>query len=298
MRLLITGGTGFIGQALCPLLLQQGHQVVLWSRQLQPRLPQGVGEYVNQLQALESNSIDAVINLAGAGIADRRWSEARKKELVNSRVHTTRQLVQWMQGQEQPPGVLISASAVGYYGDQGSKEITEETLPVPGFTHDLCAAWEEAALAAEALGVRVCLVRTGVVLDQGGGSLKKMLPAFKLGLGGPLGSGRHWFPWIHREDMARIYLWLVENQEQRGAFNASAPWPATNAEFTRCLGKALKRPAVLPMPAPVLKILFGEMAELLLASDRMLPTRLQQAGFEFNYPKLEPALARIFGSKD
>ncbi|SFC29747.1 hypothetical protein SAMN05660443_2125 [Marinospirillum celere] len=294
MRVLVSGATGFIGQTLCRLLVEQGHEPWVWTRQLKPRLPEGTSHFVNQLSEIEKNSIDAVINLAGAGIADKRWSEARKKELISSRVNTTQQLVKWMTAQDKPPRVLISASAVGYYGEQGNREVTEETPPTSGFTHDLCAAWEKAALEAEQLGARVCLVRTGVVLDQGGGSLAKMLPAFKLGLGGPLGSGQHWFPWIHREDMARIYLWLLENPEQQGVFNASAPQPVTNAEFTRCLGKALKRPAFMPMPAPVLKLMFGEMAELLLVSDRMLPKRLQQAGFEFHYPRLEQALAKIF----
>lgn len=295
MRVLVTGGTGFIGQALCPLLLQQGHQVVLWTRQLKPKLPQGVKEYVNQLQELEKDSIEAVINLAGAGIADKRWSEERKKLLVNSRVETTQQLVKWMITQDSPPQVLVSASAVGYYGEQGDRIITEDTPPAPGFTHDLCAAWEAAALQAEQQGIRVCLVRTGVVLDQGGGSLAKMLPAFKLGLGGPLGSGQHWFPWIHREDMARIYLWLLENKQEQGVFNASAPHPVSNKEFTQALGKAIKRPAFMPMPAPVLKLMFGEMGELLLASDRMQPQRLEEAGFEFRYPQVDQALKKIFG---
>jgi len=294
MRVLVTGGTGFIGQALGPLLQQQGHQVVLWTRQLKPKLPAGVTEFVNQLQELEKNSIDAVINLAGAGIADKRWNQERKKLLVNSRVDTTRQLVKWMIAQDSPPKVLLSASAVGYYGEQGDKVITEDTPPKPGFTHDLCAAWEKAALEAESLGVRVCLLRTGVVLDQGGGSLAKMLPAFKLGLGGPLGSGQHWFPWIHREDMARIYLWLLENPQQQGVFNASAPHPVSNKDFTRGLGEALRRPAFMPMPEPLLKLLFGEMAELLLVSDRMKPQRLEEGGFVFRYPKLEQALQQIF----
>ncbi|WP_416886364.1 TIGR01777 family oxidoreductase [Marinospirillum sp.] len=294
MRVLISGGTGFIGQALCPLLAAAGHEVIIWTRQLKPRLPDGAQGFIHQLNELEAGSIEAVINLAGAGIADQRWSEARKKELVASRVNTTQQLVSWMEQSLQPPRVLLSASAVGYYGEQGDREITESSAPTPGFTHDLCAAWEAAALQAEKLGVRVCRVRTGVVLDQGGGSLKKMLPAFKLGLGGPLGQGKHWFPWIHREDMARIYLWLLENDTQQGAFNASAPQPVTNAEFTRSLGRALKRPAFLPMPEFMLKLMFGEMAELLLVSDRMLPARLQEAGFEFHYPELDAALAAIF----
>lgn len=294
MRILISGGTGFIGKALCPLLVSQGHQLILWTRQTKPVLPQGVTEFVNQLSELEPDSVHAVINLAGAGIADKRWSSARKQVLISSRVNTTEQLVEWMKAQATPPKVLVSASAVGYYGEQGDKTVTEQTQPVDGFTHELCVAWEKAALAAEALGVRVCLVRTGVVLGKGGGSLSKMLPAFQLGLGGRLGKGQHWFPWIHLEDMARVYAWLVDTERARGVFNASAPNPVTNADFTQSLGAALRRPTLLPMPEKVLRLLFGELAELLLVSDKMLPQRLLDDGFKFNYPELEGALAQIF----
>lgn len=293
MRILITGGTGFIGKALCPLLASQGHKLVLWTRQLNPKLPKGVTDYVNQLSDLQADSVEAVINLAGAGIADKRWSKERKQLLISSRVKTTEQLVEWIANQSVRPKVLVSASAVGYYGEQGDEAVTEQTKPVAGFTHDLCAAWEKAALAAEKLGVRVCLVRTGVVLGKGGGSIAKMLPAFRFGLGGPLGNGQHWFPWIHLEDMAKIYAWLVKNEQVSGVFNASAPNPATNAEFTKALGKALCRPTFLPMPEAVLKVLFGEMAELLLVSDKMLPQRLIEENFEFTYPALEAALKNI-----
>lgn len=296
MRILITGGTGFIGKTLCPLLASQGHQLVLWTRQLKPRLPSGVTDYVNQLSDLEPDSIQAVINLAGAGIADKRWSEERKKLLITSRVKTTEQLVAWMKTQTILPQVLVSSSAVGFYGEQGNQAVTEQTSPVAGFTHDLCVAWEEAALAAEALGVRVCLVRTGVVLGKGGGSLAKMLPAFRLGAGGRLGSGQHWFPWVHLDDMAKIYAWLVKNKQASGVFNASAPNPVTNADFTKALGKVLGRPAFFPMPEKVLKLLFGEMAELLLVSAKMLPQRLEQEGFEFTYPQLDGALKDIIKS--
>jgi len=293
MRILITGGTGFIGKALCPLLASRGHQLVLWTRQVKPVLPEGVTEFVNQLSELEPDSVDAVINLAGAGIADKRWSAERKQLLISSRVDTTEQLVEWMKTQTAPPKILVSASAVGYYGEQGDQEVSEQTQPVAGFTYDLCDAWEKAALAAEALGVRVCVVRTGVVLGEGGGSLGKMLPAFRFGLGGRLGKGQHWFPWIHLDDMARVYAWLVENEQASGVFNASAPNPVTNADFTKALGVALRRPTIFPMPEVVLKLLFGELAELLLVSDKMLPQRLLAEGFEFTYPKLDTALAEI-----
>ncbi len=294
MRILVSGGTGFIGQALCPKLTGEGHDVVVWSRQSDPEVAPGV-RAIQELDDLTGPSPDAVINLAGASIADGRWTEARKRLLVDSRVDTTRKLVEWMQGMESPPKALISASAVGYYGEQGDRIITEDTSPTAGFTHDLCAQWENEALKAESLGVRVCLVRTGVVLDRDGGALAKMLFPFKIGAGGRLGSGRHYFPWIHRADIVAIYHWLVANEHASGPYNASAPNPVTNAEFTQALGRALKRPTLFPMPEPVLRLLFGELSELLLVSNRMMPKRLMDEGFEFRYPELKQALHAILG---
>lgn len=292
MRILVSGGTGFIGQVLCPQLTQDGHDVIVWSRQPNPEVAEGVTS-IQQLADMTGPGPDAVINLAGASIADGRWTEERKRLLVDSRVDTTGQLVDWMRAMESPPKALISASAVGYYGEQGDHVITEETPPTSGFTHDLCEQWENEALKAESLGVRVCLVRTGVVLDRDGGALAKMLPPFKMGAGGRLGSGEHYFPWIHRADIVGIYQWLVANEKASGPYNAGAPNPVTNAEFTRALGKALKRPTVLPMPEPVLRLLFGEMSEILLVSNRMMPTRLLDEGFEFRYPELKQALQAI-----
>lgn len=293
MKILITGGTGFVGQALCPSLQAAGHDVVVLSRRPNSRPPRGVTTVVTRLDELSAGEVDAVINLAGAPIGDARWTESRKRLLLESRVSTTAALVEWMGGAGRRPQVLISASAVGYYGEQGDRPVTEETKPAPGFTHDLCAAWEREAEKAAALGVRVCLLRIGVVLDRDGGALAKMLPAFRLGAGGRLGSGRHYFPWIHRADVVAICQWLLGHPRASGAYNASAPNPVTNAEFTRALGRALGRPTVLPMPTAALKLLFGEMSELLLVSDRMVPKRLLAEGFEFKYPDLDQALAAI-----
>lgn len=292
MRILVSGGTGFIGQALCPQLAQDGHEVIVWSRRAHPDVAEGIAA-IRRLDELSGPDPDAVINLAGASIADGRWTEARKRLLVDSRVETTEELVEWMRAMASPPKALISASAVGYYGQQGDHLITEDTPPSSGFTHDLCAQWEGAARKAESLGVRVCLVRTGVVLDRDGGALAKMLLPFKIGAGGRLGSGEHYFPWVHRADVAGIYQWLVKNEQASGPYNASAPHPVTNAEFTRTLGRVLKRPTLFPMPEPVLRLLFGEMAELLLVSNRMMPRRLLDEGFEFRFPELEPALRAI-----
>jgi uncharacterized protein (TIGR01777 family) len=295
MRVLVTGGTGFIGQSLCPLLAGAGYEVVVLSRSVDAPPPPGSRALVADLGSLDAEDFSAVVNLAGAPIADARWTASRKRLLVESRVGTTSQLVEWMGEGKRPPRVLVSSSAVGYYGDQGDTVITEETPPRDGFTHELCAAWEHEALKAERLDVRVCLVRTGVVLDRDGGALDKMLPAFRMGAGGRLGTGRHYFPWIHRDDMASIYLWLVQNESARGVYNASAPNPVTNSEFTRALGRVLHRPTLVPMPEAALRLLFGEMADVLLVSDRMVPKRLLDEGFRFRYPGLEDALSAILG---
>jgi uncharacterized protein (TIGR01777 family) len=297
MRVLVTGGTGFVGQALCPLLAEAGFEVVVLSRDADRPPPRGAGAVVADLGSLDAEDFQAVVNLAGAPIADARWTAARKRLLVASRVETTRQLVEWMKEGKRAPEALISASAVGFYGEQGDRPITEDTAPAPGFTHELCAAWEAEARKAEALGVRVCLARTGVVLDRHGGALAKMLPAFRLGLGGRLGSGQHYFPWIHLQDMAAVYAWLLQNRKARGAYNASAPNPVTNAAFTRALGRALGRPTPFPVPAAALRLMFGEMAGILLVSDRMLPHRLLREGFVFRFPELDDALAAIMESR-
>jgi hypothetical protein len=297
MRVLITGGTGFLGQALCPRLSAAGHEVVVLTRQGSTKLPRGARSAVTQLGDVDPARFDAVFNLAGAPIGDARWTDARKRLLLESRIDVTARVVEWMgRAGGKRPRALISASAVGYYGEQGDRPITEDTPPTPGFTHDLCAAWEREAGKAEAFGARVCLMRIGVILDRDGGALAKMLPAFRLGAGGRLGAGRQWFPWIHREDMAAICQWLLENPRATGAYNASAPAPVTNAEFTRALGRALGRPTVLPMPQAALKLLFGEMSELLLTSDRMLPQRLLEEGFEFRYADIERALKAILAA--
>jgi hypothetical protein len=296
MRVLITGGTGFVGQALCPRLAAAGHEVVILTRQSSPRLPVGASSAATRLDDLAADTFDAVINLAGEPIADARWTDERKRLLLESRVGTTTRLVEWM-GRSGRPRTLISASAVGYYGEQGDRPVTEDTPPAPGFTHDLCAAWERAAERATRFGARVAVMRIGVVLDRGGGALAKMLPAFRLGGGGPLGAGRQWYPWIHRDDMAAICQWLVENPDAGGAWNAGAPYPVPNAEFTRALGRALGRPTLLRIPGTALRLLFGELSELLLMSDRMLPQRLLDAGFRFRYPHLDGALAAIVGRR-
>ncbi|MGP9633899.1 TIGR01777 family oxidoreductase [Halomonas sp. AOP43-A1-21] len=299
MRVVVTGGSGFVGQRLCEKLLSNGHLVQVVSRhprKASGKLPDECDIRDSALGFIDTPP-DAIINLAGEPIAAKRWSEAQKAKLVQSRIKATHQLVtlcEQLQANGQPvPKVMISGSAMGYYGDQGSRMVTEETPPHDEFAHQLCVKWEAAAKPVEALGVRLAILRTGLVLDAGGGALQKMLPPFKLGLGGRFGSGEQYMPWIHREDLVDAIVFLLEKEGLNGAFNGSAPHPATNAEFSKTLAKRLNRPAIFPVPAVVLKAGLGEMSRLLLTGADMRPARLIEAGFEFQYPTLDKALAEI-----
>lgn len=297
MRILITGGSGFIGHLLCRRLRDAGHELLVVSRspsRAQALLPGGT-EVRDSVLAFVESAPEAIINLAGEPIADKRWSAAQKRRLIDSRLTVTRDLVTLCERLDTPPRVMISGSAMGYYGDQGERDVTEQTPPRDEFAHRLCAEWEAAALAAEPLGVRVALLRTGLVLDAGGGTLAKLLMPFRLGLGGRLGSGRQYMPWIHREDWVNIALFLLERDDLAGPFNASAPHPVTNADFTRALAHHLHRPAVMAVPAGVLRLALGEMSRLLLTGARMRPARLEAAGFRFQYPTLDSALKAILG---
>ncbi|MBB5863816.1 TIGR01777 family oxidoreductase [Xanthomonas sp. 3058] len=292
MRLLITGGTGFIGQALCPALLHAGHHVTVLSRD--PRRASRRLPGISAVETLDGVQADAVINLAGEPLAAGRWTDARKQRFRASRLGITGQLHAWIAQQppEQRPSVLISGSAVGYYGERGEAPLTEADGAGNDFSALLCRDWEAEADTIAALGLRVSRVRTGIVLDRDGGALARMLPAFRFGGGGPFGDGRHWMSWIHRADMVALLLWLLQHG-QAGAYNATAPNPVTNAEFARTLAKVLHRPALLPLPAGVLRLGFGEMADLLLISQRVLPQRALDAGFRFQYVQLEAALRAI-----
>lgn len=298
MHILITGGTGFIGSTLCPQLLIDGHQLTLLTRDPAKAL-RVYGSRLTIIRSLtelsNETTLDAVINLAGAGIADRPWTASRKQQLHASRVTLTEELVSMLRRREQRPRVMISGSACGWYGDQGNT-LLEETSPAntsnahEEYTHTLCQDWEAAAHKVEALGVRLCILRTGVVLGQSGGMLKRMLPIFGLGLGGRLGSGEQWLSWIALGDFVNIVRALLSDESQSGVFNATAPKPITNAEFTATLAHALKRPALLPIPAALLKLAMGEMSTLLLGSQRVLPSRLLEAGFRFRSRTLEECL--------
>lgn len=295
MHVLITGGTGLIGSALCRRLLSEGHEVSVWSRQPQTvasRCGPGVNA-VGELQELNGKPVQAVVNLAGAPIADKPWTAKRKAVLWASRVTLTEQLVDWLGRQPVRPEVLVSGSAVGWYGDGGSAVITEASPARAEYTHTLCDAWESAAKRAAAHGIRVCQLRTGLVLAPAGGFLQRLLLPFKLGLGGPIGSGQQYMPWVHLEDMLGIIVFLLNNPQCKGPYNATAPYPVTNREFAKRLGSALKRPAVLPVPAFVLKLALGEMAGLLLTGQNALPEKISQAGYAFRFEHLEAALADV-----
>ncbi|MGU3414063.1 TIGR01777 family oxidoreductase [Enterobacteriaceae bacterium C34A] len=295
MKILITGGTGLIGRHLIPRLLELGHSVVVVTRS-PDKARQHLDARVELWKGLNDRSnldgIDAVINLAGEPIADKRWTEEQKQRLCNSRWHITQKLVDLFAASSQPPSVLISGSAAGYYGDLGEVVVTEEEPPHNEFTHKLCARWEQIACGAQSDTTRVCLLRTGVVLAPKGGILGKMVPPFKLGLGGPMGNGRQYLAWIHIDDMVNGILWLLDN-DLRGPFNLVSPYPVRNEQFAHALGHALHRPAVLRAPAMAVKLLMGESSVLVLGGQRALPKRLEDSGFTFRWYDLEEALADV-----
>lgn len=296
MQLLVTGGTGFIGGELCRRLLCSGHRLTVLSRN-PDRVAQRCGAEVKAIGHLEDirsdGTFDAVINLAGEPIVDKRWSEARKRELRASRIALTRSLVSFLGRCDKPAPVLISASAIGYYGDQGDRPLDEEADAVNDFAHQLCRDWEREALNAEAFGTRVCMLRIGLVLGRGGGFLQKMAPLFRLGLGGPLGSGEQWMSWIHREDLLSIIDFLVTTEVLSGVFNGTAPHPVTNNQFSQALAREYGRSAPCRVPAFMLRAVMGEMSSLLLGGQRVLPKRLEKAGFDFKFPTLEDALRDV-----
>lgn len=293
MHVLVTGGTGFIGKALCPALTRAGHRVTVLTRN-RHRLHERRGDigYVSTLDAAEPAEV--VVNLAGESLTAGRWNNTLKQRIRESRIGTTRALYDWVAAQPaiSRPQRLVSGSAVGFYGDGGERRLDEDAPPGEDFAAQLCRDWEAEAMRLEALGVRVALLRTGVVLGKHGGALARMLPAFRLGAGGQLGHGQHWMSWIHREDLVGLLLWLLEHGGS-GAYNGTAPAPVTNAEFTRVLGELLHRPTLLTMPEPMLRLLFGEMTDLLLVSQRVLPQRAVREGFGFRHRDLRSALQAI-----
>ncbi|MBV2127681.1 TIGR01777 family oxidoreductase [Arsukibacterium indicum] len=294
MRIFITGGTGLIGSALVKYWRDQ-HQLTVLTRQPASSMQQSAGlSYINNLKDADFNQFDAVINLAGEPIADKRWTDKQKQRICNSRWQLTEQLSEHIQAASSPPACLISGSAVGYYGRQGPEFVSEEhSAFYPEFSHDICARWENLAQRAASEKTRVCILRTGIVLSDQGGALKKMLPAFRFGLGGPLGNGQQYMSWIHIADMVKMIDFLLHSPTLHGPFNAVAPKPVTNKQFSQALAERLKRPARLTMPAFMLRLLFGEMADILLYGQRVVPQQALEAGFKFQYPKLPAALADL-----
>ena len=296
MHILITGGTGLIGRALCRFWLQQGHQLTVWSR-TPDKVASLCGAAVRGIGRLEDYGdvpLDAVVNLAGAPIADRPWTRKRRQLLWDSRITLTEQLVAWLTIREHKPQVLLSGSAVGWYGDGGERELDEQQPQVSrDFASDLCDAWESAALTAEVLGIRVVLIRTGLVLSADGGFLKRLLLPFKLGLGGPIGLGRQWMPWIHLHDQVALIDFLLHHQTASGPYNACAMQPVRNAEFTKALGLALQRPTFMRVPSLALKLGMGELSGLLLGGQCCHPVRLLEANFEFRFNTLADALSDL-----
>ncbi|WP_095168995.1 TIGR01777 family oxidoreductase [Pseudomonas sp. Irchel 3H3] len=293
MHILLTGGTGLIGRQLCRLWLSQGHSLTVWSRKPE-KVPTLCGAQVRGIARLEEigqEPVDVLINLAGAPIADRLWTHRRKALLWSSRISLTETLLAWLESLEQKPHLLISGSAVGWYGDGGERELTEDSPPVSeDFASQLCIAWEETAQRAEALGLRVVLVRTGLVLSAEGGFLSRLRLPFKAGLGGPIGNGRQWMSWIHIDDQIALIDFLLHQNMASGPYNACAPKPVRNREFAKTLAGVLRRPAFMPLPSFVLKVGLGELSLLLLGGQRVTPMRLLAAGFTFRFTDLRAAL--------
>ncbi|NLV44785.1 MAG: TIGR01777 family protein [Candidatus Hydrogenedentes bacterium] len=300
MRVLVSGASGLIGGALCSHFQAIGAETaVLVRRRPEPgdagRIfwdPEG-----GILDPAALNGFDAVIHLAGENIGSGRWTPEKKKRIYDSRVRGTALLSNALAVCAEPPKAFVCASAVGYYGDRGEELLNETSGPGQGFLAETCLAWEAAAGPARDAGLRTVHLRTGMVLSASGGALDRMLPPFRLGLGGPLGNGKAWMSWIALDDLVRLAAFCVENTSLSGPVNAVAPCPVTNREFTRALGRALHRPVVMPVPAFVLRILFGEMArELLLTSTRAVPDGLTRAGFTWRYPEIDAALHFYLGA--
>jgi uncharacterized protein (TIGR01777 family) len=299
MKCVVAGGSGFLGRPLARELTVGGHEVVVLTRGA-TREDRGVRSVTWPAEDMpgawrdEINGADAVVNLAGAGIAEKRWSAMRKTELRESRIYATRALVSAIRAASVRPKVFLTGSAIGFYGPQSDNgpELDESAPPGSDFLSTLAVDWEAEANAASALGCRVVILRTGIVLARDGGALQKLIPPFKFLVGGPIGSGHQVMSWIHRRDWVAMVVWLLEHPSATGAYNGTAPLPATNAEFSKALGAALGRPSWLPVPGFALKALVGEMAgPALLAGQRVVPRRALEAGFLFQYPDITTAMA-------
>jgi uncharacterized protein len=305
MRVLVTGATGFIGGALVPALQGEGHTVVAWVRS-ESRARARLGAAVEMVLAPSGplgltaalERCDAVVNLAGEPLVGGRWTAERRTMVRVSRVDVTAEILRAIASARRRPRVLVSGSAVGYYGNRADEILSEDSGPGSGFLADLCRDWEDEARKADALGLRVVLLRTGVALGRGGGALAQMLPAFRLGVGGPMGSGRQYLSWIHLHDLVALVSAALCDDRFRGPVNGVSPEPVRSRDFARALGRALGRPAVLPVPALALRVVFGQAAEVLLASQRVVPAALERLAFPFAFPTLDRALKDLLERPD
>ena len=309
MRIVMTGGTGFLGSPLAETYAEDGHEVHVLTRSLRPgesRHESGTGvpgiTRIGWIPDGQSgpwadtiSGADAVINLAGASIGGRRWTPQRKAELRDSRLLATRSLAAAIQAAATPPRVFVSASAVGYYGCDGGEIKTETSGAGRDFLAQLCEEWERESWRAARDTVRLAIIRTGIVLERSGGALAQMITPFRFFAGGPMGSGRQFMSWIHRLDWVEIVRWIVQTPEVSGPVNLTAPYPVTNAEFAKALGRALRRPALVPTPRFALRLALGEFADYLVTGQRVVPARAQALGYHFRYPELDIAFRGIFG---
>ena len=298
MKVAISGVSGLIGEALKKSFAADGVEVLALTRRenLSPLQTITWDIETGRFDASALEGVDAVVHLAGEPVAQ-RWSDTTKKTIQDSRVKGTKLLVEGLKSLSKRPKVIVSASAVGFYGDSGDQELDELSAPGKGFLPNMCQEWERETMKALGLGIRAAVVRVGIALSTRGGALAKMLLPFRLGLGGPVGGGRQWMPWIHIDDVVAAYRYVVSHQDIVGAVNATAPNPVTNGDFSRALGRALGRPAVLPAPGFALKLLFGQMAEIVLEGQRVLPKKLQESGFEFRHRDIEEALRDVLSNK-
>jgi uncharacterized protein (TIGR01777 family) len=295
MHILIAGGTGFIGTQISKHFANLGHHITILTRGIHK--VNNVSESVNFITELDNtaSSYDVIINLAGESLNKNRWNEKVKRDIYQSRIQTTQKIINYIKIAGVKPKLLISGSAIGFYGSSVDKIFKESSESADkGFSHNLCRDWEKIAEEASLYGVRVCLIRTGIVLEKDGGALKEMLTPFKLGLGAQLGNGKQWMSWIHMDDVVIAIEYLINHADLQGAFNLTAPEPVTNKVFTHELAKVLKRPSILVLPNFIVKMMFGEMAEfLLLNGQKVIPEKLIKAGYPFKFSKLEKALKDI-----
>ena len=300
MRVIVTGGTGFIGSRLCESLVAKGHEVVLLTRDasrsrdhIHPKV-----RIVSWAEGAAWNSwVDGsggIVNLAGESIAQ-RWTAAAKERIATSRIEAAARLCAAIEKAAVKPSVLVNASAIGIYGPRGDEVLTEEAPPGNDFLATTCVAWEEAAKKAELLGVRVVRIRTDIVLGEGGGALAKMLPPFKAFVGGAVGSGKQWMSWIHRDDLVALFAFALESPAANGAINGTAPHPVTMKEFAKTLGRVLRRPSLLPVPAPAVRLLLGEMATVVLDGQRVVSKKAEALDFRFRFTEIEAALRDVMG---